>query len=98
MIDLDDLRVSSGRLIRNGAAGVVLGESDPEDIAVVVLSQPAVWHVLTAAALLERIACRHYPIPRVAGSRDLICGSCRTAWGCDEAVLLGLAPEVTRWA
>jgi hypothetical protein len=56
-------------------------------LAVEVLAIPEVWRALQYR---ERALAVHFPRPRVAGSKDLVCDHCRT-WPCDDAIALGVA-------
>lgn len=84
-----DLAGTVERIIQSHAVGIVTGETQAADVATLIVSQPIIW---SGIARLQRIVTRHQPRRWAADSGTEVCSSCRVAWPCEEAVILGLAP------
>lgn len=86
---LQDLHATFTRLLQHHAAGIVLGDTDPADVAMLLVSQPVVW---SGIVRVQRIAARHTPRRWDPQSDTVVCSAGCGSWPCEEATILGLVP------
>lgn len=86
---LAELHATLTRIVRDRSTDVVLGTSQPVDVAMLILGQPAIW---SGIVRLDRIAARHHPRTWGPGSDTTVCSAGCGSWPCEEATILGLVP------
>jgi len=90
------LQRSTGRLVRTSAAYVVLDQCDPDDVAVLILAQPAIHHAVNALGLIDQMAARHQPLSWGDGSSTVVCTCGSGAYdACVDARLLAGRSQVS---
>lgn len=90
---LQDLHATITRILRGKTIALVLEEVQPADVAMLIVSQPIIW---SGIVRLQRIAARHQPRRWREDSDTVVCAAGCGSFPCEDAILLGLAPDPDR--